>query len=132
MSHLRDVTLTKKDTINLKRKSLLYLLFRDVEVRRHRLENGRITCTFDCDSFRLGALMKQMKAHSLPWPRENLDYKGLAPESVAKKILEFEKPSSKVSCKGRCSGLLGPRVIEELIYHRTKLSGLILIPKQWR
>jgi hypothetical protein len=44
MSHLRDVTLTKKDTINLKRKSLLYLLFRDVEVWRHRLENGRITC----------------------------------------------------------------------------------------
>jgi hypothetical protein len=76
--------------------------------------------------------MKQMKAHGLPWPRENLDYKGLAPENVAKKILEFEKPSSKVSCKGRCSGLLGPRAVEELIYHRTKSSGLILIPEQWR
>ncbi|KAF7176609.1 hypothetical protein CNMCM7691_003101 [Aspergillus felis] len=48
-----------------------------------------------------GALMKQMKAHRLPWPREDLDYKGLAPESVASKILEFEKPSSKVSCKAR-------------------------------
>ncbi|GFF41309.1 hypothetical protein IFM58399_06219 [Aspergillus lentulus] len=51
-----------------------------------------------------GTLMKQMKAHGLPWPRENLDYKGLAPESVAKKILEFEKPSSKVTCKASLLG----------------------------
>ncbi|GIC92662.1 BTB/POZ domain-containing protein [Aspergillus udagawae] len=94
-----DVTLTKEDTINLKRK-VCSLLFRDVEERRHRLENGRITCSFECDPFRLGALMKQMKAHRLPWPRENLDDEGLAPESVAEKILEFEMPSSKMS--GTC------------------------------
>ncbi|RHZ72646.1 hypothetical protein CDV55_108401 [Aspergillus turcosus] len=89
------IPLSITSEINMNRRGLLRRFFMFLEARQHELETGE--CSFTCDSLRLGALIKQMKVHGLPWHRENenLEYVGLAPESVAKKILQFQNSTSK-------------------------------------
>lgn len=121
----------------MNRRGLLRRFFMFLEARQHELETGE--CSFTCDSLRLGSLIKQMKVHGLPWHRENenLEYVGLAPESVAKEILEFQNSTSKVTsrpwCSGRCGGdLLGCQATDELVNCRPTPFGLILLPGTWR
>ncbi|KAE8364047.1 hypothetical protein BDV27DRAFT_129048 [Aspergillus caelatus] len=115
----RQLPIPKKiiDGINSVRIDTLTKMFKILTDYQERLMGPKVICSFECDSTKLGAIIKTMKSRGLLLRAENASFPGYSVRKILDCILDFPR----IEVCGKCSSYgFGSREKYSIIDRSTK------------
>jgi hypothetical protein len=82
----------RTDSIDRRRQALIHPVIGNLHSLVADLRDGETSCSFECESILLGALMKQMHRESLLWPRPSKPFLGFSFVEIAQTIRSLQSP----------------------------------------